>query len=60
VSRDETRPSVPRRPGRTRRLVAWGVLALILLIPIPTQDGIWLPLLFRFFDWLNNFLPENF
>lgn len=43
-----------------RRLLPWGLL-LILLIPVPTGEaGIWMPTLFIFFDWVNNFLPENF
>lgn len=38
----------------------WLVLFAILLIPVPGRDGVWLPILFEFFEWLNNFLPENF
>lgn len=47
------------KDGRKRKLLVWGVIIVILLIPVPVR-GIWLPLLFYFFEFLNNYLPANF
>lgn len=52
------RDIVPKAPNWRRRIFWIAVLALF--IPIPTGDGLWMPILFIFFDWMNRFLPENF
>lgn len=45
---------------RRRRIAFWAAVVIV-LIPLPIgEGGLWMPLLFVFFDWLNNFLPENF
>ena len=49
----------PRKKARWRRRAFW-IFVLALFIPIPTSHDIWLPILFVFFDWMNQFLPENF
>lgn len=47
--------------GRLRwRWWYWPVIAAVVLFPIPRGEGLWFPLIFLFFDWLNQFLPENF
>ncbi|MEO7803776.1 MAG: hypothetical protein ABIS18_04915 [Actinomycetota bacterium] len=47
-------------PTSKRRRIVWTAAILVLLVPIPTSDGPWLPLLFMFFEWMNSFLPSNF
>jgi hypothetical protein len=57
-----TRPqeAATRSRVRRRRIAFWSVV-VVLLIPLPIgEGGLWMPILFVFFDWLNNFLPENF
>jgi hypothetical protein len=49
----------PRKKARWRRRAFW-IFVLALFIPIPMSNGLWLPILFVFFDWMNQFLPENF